>query len=82
LEKLKSDKFIVQKGLDFNNYNWRQSIEYLKENLSGDELLNVLYSIESKNNLTVNSMDDGKNYYSKNAINHKKKGRKIKLTNI
>jgi CRP-like cAMP-binding protein len=41
-----------------------------------------LYSIESKNNLTVNSMDDGKNYYSKNAINHKKKGRKIKLTNI
>ena len=48
LEKLKNDKFIVQKGLDFNNYNWRQSFEYLKENLSEDELLNVLYSIESE----------------------------------
>jgi len=48
LEKLKSDRFIVQKGLDFNNYNWRQSIEYLKENLSEDELLSVLYSIESE----------------------------------
>lgn len=48
LEKLKNDKFLVQKGLDFKNYNWKQSVEYLKENLREEEFMNVLYSIESE----------------------------------
>jgi SHAQKYF class myb-like DNA-binding protein len=48
LEKLKNDKLLVQKGLDFKNYNWKQSVEYLKENLREEEFMNVLYSIESE----------------------------------
>ena len=48
LEKLKKDQFIIQKGLDFKNLNWKESIDYLKENLSEDEFLNILYSIESE----------------------------------
>ena len=48
LEKLKNDRFLVQKGLDFKNYNWKQSVEYLKENLREEEFMNVLYSIESE----------------------------------
>ena len=39
---------MVQKGLDFKNYNWKQSVEYLKENLREEEFMNVLYSIESE----------------------------------
>ena len=41
-----------------------------------------LYSIESKANLTVNSMDDGKTNYSRSINNYKNKERKIKLTKI
>ena len=48
LEKLKQNKFIEQKGLDLKNYNWKESIDYLKANLKGEELLNILYSIESE----------------------------------
>ena len=48
LKKLKKDKFIVQKGLDFKEMNWQQSLNYLKEKLTGQELLNILYSIETE----------------------------------
>lgn len=48
LEKLKQNKSIEQKGLDLKNYNWKESIDYLKANLKGEELLNILYSIESE----------------------------------
>ena len=48
LKKLKADKFIVQKGLDFKEMNWQQSLNYLKEKLTGQELLNILYSIETE----------------------------------
>ena len=48
LYKLKRDKFIVKKGLDFKEMNWQQSLKYLKEKLTEQELLNVLYSIESE----------------------------------
>ena len=41
-----------------------------------------LYSIDSKINLTVNSIDDGKINYSKKIYNYKNKERKIKLTKI
>ena len=77
LEKLKSDKFIVQKGLEFNDYNWRQSIEYLKENLSEDELLNVLYSIESE--LGDNNRMTEK-YLKKKILNFKNNSNSIEET--
>ena len=48
LYKLKRDKFIVKKGLDFKEMNWQQSLKYLKEKLTEQELLNVLYSIETE----------------------------------
>ena len=48
LNKLKKDKFIIQKGLEFNKMNWQESIKYLKEKLTGEEFLNVLYSIETE----------------------------------
>ena len=48
LKKLKTDTFIVQKGLDFKEMNWEQSLNYLKEKLSRQELLNILYSIETE----------------------------------
>ena len=48
LYKLKNDKFIEKKGLDFKKMNWQQSIKYLKEKLTGQELLDVLYSIETE----------------------------------
>ena len=48
LYKLKNDKFIEKKGLDFKKMNWQQSLKYLKEKLTGQELLDVLYSIETE----------------------------------
>ena len=48
LYKLKNDEFILKKGLDFKKMNWQQSLKYLKEKLTGQELLNVLYSIETE----------------------------------
>ena len=48
LKKLKTDTFIVQKGLDFKEMNWEQSLNYLKEKLTRQELLNILYSIETE----------------------------------
>ena len=48
LYKLKNDKFIEKKGLDFKKMNWQQSLKYLKEKLNGQELLDVLYSIETE----------------------------------
>ena len=48
LKKLKENKFIVQKGFDFKEMNWQQSLSYLKEKLTGQELLNILYSIETE----------------------------------
>ena len=48
LNKLKRTKFIVQKGLDFTQMNWQQSLTYLKEHLTEKELLDVLYSIETE----------------------------------
>jgi hypothetical protein len=48
LKKLKTDTFIVQKGFDFKEMNWQQSLSYLKEKLTGQELLNILYSIETE----------------------------------
>ena len=48
LNKLKRNKFIVQKGLDFTQMNWQQSLTYLKEHLTEKELLDVLYSIETE----------------------------------
>ena len=48
LYKLKNDKFILKKGLDFKKMNWQQSLKYLKEKLTGQELLDVLYSIETE----------------------------------
>lgn len=48
LYKLKNDKFIEKKGLDFKKMNWKQSLKYLKEKLTGQELLDVLYSIETE----------------------------------
>ena len=48
LDKLKWDKFIVKKGLDFKTLNWQQSIQYLKEKLTEQEFFNVLFSIETE----------------------------------
>ena len=48
LAKLKNNEIIVKKGLNFKNYNWENSIKYLKENLNDEELFNVLSSIESE----------------------------------
>ena len=48
LNKLKRNKFIVQKGLDFTQMNWQQSLTYLKEHLTEKELLDVLYLIETE----------------------------------
>ena len=48
LYKLKNDKFIEKKRLDFKKMNWQQSLKYLKEKLTGQELLDVLYSIETE----------------------------------
>ena len=48
LYKLKNAKFIEKKGLDFKKMNWQQSLKYLKEKLTGQELLDVLYSIETE----------------------------------
>ena len=48
LDKLKNDKFIVKKGLDFKSLNWQQSIQYLKEKLTEQEFFNVLFSIETE----------------------------------
>jgi len=48
LAKLKTNKIIVEKGLNLDNYNWKESVDCLKENLSEEEFMNVLYSIESE----------------------------------
>ena len=48
LDKLKKDKFIIKKGLDFKSLNWQQSIQYLKEKLTEQEFFNVLFSIETE----------------------------------
>ena len=48
LEKLKKNKYIIEKGLDFKNYNWKESVDYLKNNLTEEDYWNVLYSIESE----------------------------------
>ena len=61
LEKLKTNEYIIKKGLDMNNYNWKQSIDCLKENLNEDEFWKVLYSIESEmgdnNRMTKNYLE-------------------------
>ena len=61
LEKLKTNEYIIKKGLDMNNYNWKQSIDCLKENLNEDEFWKVLYSIESEmgdnNRMTTNYLE-------------------------
>ena len=48
LTKLKTNKIIVEKGLNLDNYNWKESVDCLKENLSEEEFMKVLYSIESE----------------------------------
>ena len=50
LYKLKNDKFIEKKGLDFKKMNWQQSLKYLKEKLTGQELLDVSIETEMEDN--------------------------------
>ena len=48
LKKLKANESLAKKGLNFKNLNWENSIKYLKEKLSNEELFNILSSIESE----------------------------------
>jgi SHAQKYF class myb-like DNA-binding protein len=48
LNKLKANESLAKKGLNFKNLNWENSIKYLKEKLSNEELFNILSSIESE----------------------------------
>ena len=74
LNKLKRDKFIVQKGLDFTQMNWQQSLTYLKEHLTEQEFLDVLYSIETE-------LDDNKRMTEK-YLERKRKGPNQKNYNL
>ena len=74
LNKLKKDKFIVQKGLDFTQMNWQQSLTYLKEHLTEQEFLDVLYSIETE-------LDDNKRMTEK-YLERKRKGPNQKNYNL
>ena len=73
LYKLKNDKFIEKKGLDFKKMNWQQSLKYLKEKLTGQELLDVLYSIETE-------MEDNKRMTERYL--ERKRIRLKKITNL
>jgi len=77
LEKLKYDNFIIQKGLDFKNYSWKESIQYLKENLTEVEFFNILYSIESE--LGDNNRMTEK-YLKKKILNFKNNSNSIEET--
>ena len=66
LNKLKRNKFIVQKGLDLTQMNLQQSLTYLKEHLTEKEFLDTLYSIETE-------MDDNKRM-TKKYLERKRKG--------
>lgn len=48
LKKLKANESLAKKGLNFKNLNWENSIKYLKEKLSNEELFIILSSIESE----------------------------------
>lgn len=48
LERIKYDEFIIQKGFELKNYNWKETIDFLRNNLKEDELLKFLYSVESE----------------------------------
>ena len=44
--KLKSNEYIIQKGLDIQKLNWEECFKCLKQNLNDAELFFVLTSIE------------------------------------
>lgn len=74
LAKLKSNEFITQKGLNLKNMNWDQSFEYLKEKLTGQELLELLYSIETEmgdnNRMTEKYLERKRRRLKKNSLNN------------
>jgi len=74
LIKLKCNEFITQKGLNLNNMNWQQSFEYLREKLTAQELLELLYSIETEmgdnNRMTEKYLERKRRRLNKNYLNN------------
>ena len=46
LKKLKANEEIIKKGIKLDGLNWTKAYKILKENLTDEELLNILTSIE------------------------------------
>ena len=46
LKKLKTNEDIIKKGIKLDGLNWTKAYKILKENLTDEELLNILTSIE------------------------------------
>ena len=74
LIKLKCNEFIAQKGLNLKNMNWQQSIEYLREKLTAQEFLELLYSIETEvgdnNRMTEKYLERKRRRLNKNNLNN------------
>lgn len=48
LIKLKKCPYLIQKGFNFTNLNWENSLELIRNNLNDEEILSVFISIESE----------------------------------
>ena len=79
LIKLKTSKYLMEKGLNFSKLNWIKSFRLLKKDLSDKELFSFLMSIESE-------IEDNKRmtfrYIEKKELMDKSKQKQIPLEQI
>lgn len=72
LQKLKTNEEIIKKGIKLDNLNWTKAYKILKENLTDEELLNILTSIEIElgdNNRMTQKYLERKNLQNKKILN-------------
>ncbi len=72
LKKLKANEDIIKKGIKLDGLNWTKAYKILKENLSDEELLNILNSIEIElgdNNRMTQKYLERKNLQNKKNLN-------------
>ena len=72
LKKLKTNEDIIKKGIKLDGLNWTKAYKILKENLTDEELLNILTSIEIElgdNNRMTQKYLERKNLQNKKNLN-------------
>jgi SHAQKYF class myb-like DNA-binding protein len=72
LKKLKANEEIIKKGIKLDGLNWTKTFKILKENLTDEELLSILTSIEIElgdNNRMTQKYLERKNLQNKKNLN-------------